>query len=93
MRGHLPPLPLPPHTCARRRSILEDPFIRNYVEDLLKKIRTQAGGRTWRTWAAGKGRCHWSWGQQEGAALREGPSAVPGPDLGGTTVSPWLDCY
>ena len=29
-----------------RRTIMEDPFIRNYVEDLLKKIRTQV----WKVW-------------------------------------------
>ena len=28
------------HSC-RRRTIYDDPFIRNYIEDLLKNIRTQ----------------------------------------------------
>lgn len=30
--------------CFVRRTIMDDPFIRNYVEDLLKKIRTQVSG-------------------------------------------------
>jgi hypothetical protein len=30
--------------ATHRATILEDPFIRNYVEDLLRKIRTQVGG-------------------------------------------------
>jgi COP9 signalosome complex subunit 2 len=28
---------------TNKRTILDDPFIRNYVEDLLRKIRTQVG--------------------------------------------------
>jgi hypothetical protein len=27
--------------CCCRRTIMDDPFIRQYVEDLLRKIRTQ----------------------------------------------------
>ena len=34
------------HPLLPRRTIMEDPFIRNYVEDLLKKIRTQV----WKVW-------------------------------------------
>jgi COP9 signalosome complex subunit 2 len=36
-----PPTSNPQPPTRRRRTILEDPFIRDYVEDLLKKIRTQ----------------------------------------------------
>lgn len=34
-------------TAPCRRTIMDDPFIRNYVEDLLKKIRTQVGPWEW----------------------------------------------
>lgn len=29
------------HIQSNRRTIMDDPFIRNYIEDLLKNIRTQ----------------------------------------------------
>jgi hypothetical protein len=38
-----PPTLLLPHHHPRR-TIMDDPFIRQYVEDLLRKIRTQVGG-------------------------------------------------
>lgn len=33
-----------PTLLLPRRTIMDDPFIRNYVEDLLRKIRTQVRG-------------------------------------------------
>lgn len=69
--GKLPPHPTPTHprdmhthhTCPCRRTIMDDPFISQYIQDLLNNIRTQVGGQGCerRGGAEGRSLVHLQW--------------------------------